>query len=70
MKSLVAALSLSTALAIGTTSCAHQHLAAKQHAKNAAIGAAVIATFMLVALTVPCESCNSTTLSSSALPPR
>ena len=58
MKRVVAAVTLSTVLAIGTTSCAHQQLA-KQRASDAALAAAVIAAVMLVALTMPCDACNS-----------
>jgi len=58
MKRLVSIVTLSTVLAITTTSCAHQQVT-KQHAKDAALGAAVIAAVMLVALAMPCDACNS-----------
>jgi hypothetical protein len=69
MKRLITVVSLCTALAIGTTSCAHGQLT-KQHAKDAALGAAVVAGIVLVTVAVPCEHCNVTPQTSAALPPK
>ena len=71
MKSLVAILSLSTALAIGSTACAHQQLA-KSHAKETAASVAVIASIVIIAAVAQCESCTIAPApnTTSALPPR
>ena len=71
MKSLVAVLTLSTALAIGTTACAHQQLA-KSHVKETAASVAVIASIVLIAVATQCDSCTISPAPSttSALPPR
>ena len=57
MKRLFALVSLSTALAIGTTSCAHHQLTKKQVSQGAAT-AAVIAGLVLIAATSQCSECN------------
>jgi len=71
MKSLVAVLTLSTALAIGTTACAHQQLT-KHHATETAVSVAVVASLVMIAVAAQCETCNisATPNTTAALPPR
>jgi hypothetical protein len=57
MKRLIAMVSLSTALAIGTTACAHQQLTNRRIAEGAAT-AAVIAGLVLLASQAQCGNCN------------
>jgi hypothetical protein len=49
MKALVAAMLLSTTLAIGTTACAHQQLSNQQVAKRAVPVVALVALIVLAA---------------------
>jgi hypothetical protein len=71
MKRLIAMVSISTALAIGTTSCAHQQLTNRRLAEGAAT-AAVIAGLVILAASTQCKSCNIgiDDPAGAALPPR
>ena len=70
MKRFISLVSLSTALAIGTTSCAHHQLSKRRVAEGAAT-AAVIAGLVLLAANSNCGNCNvDLGEPSSALPPR
>ena len=71
MRCLLAYCTLSLALAIGTTSCAHQQLS-KKHAAEVAATAAVIGGIVLLAATEQCGNCNIGIESpaATALPPR
>jgi len=68
MKRFVALVSLSTALAIGTTSCAYSQLT-KRKAVEGAATAAVIASLVLLAANNNCSDCNIGA-EHAALPPR
>ena len=57
MKRFIALVSLSTALAVGTTACAHQQLS-KRHAVETVATAAVIAGMVLLAAQANCGNCN------------
>lgn len=57
MKRLIASVSLSLALAIGTTSCAHRQLTKRQVAETAAT-AALIAGLVILAANTSCANCN------------
>ena len=57
MKRLIALVSLSTVLAIGTTSCAHQKLS-KTTAVEVAATAAVIAGIVVLSSQAQCGNCN------------
>jgi hypothetical protein len=57
MKRLIAIASLSTALAIGTTACAHKQLT-KTHAVEVAATAAVIAGIVILSSQAQCGNCN------------
>ena len=70
MKRLIAIVSLSLALAIGTTSCAHHQLT-KSRAVQTAATAAVIAGMVVLATQAQCGNCNiGIEDPHSALPPR
>ena len=71
MKSFIAAVTLSTALAIGMTSCAHSHLT-KQRVAEGMATAAVITGLVLLAANQQCETCTTTIdgPAQAALPPR
>jgi hypothetical protein len=70
MKRLITLVSLSCALAIGTTSCAHQQLS-KRHAVEIAGTAAVIAGMVILASQAQCGNCNAGIEDPhGALPPR
>ena len=72
MKRLVALVSLSLALAIGTTSCAHRQLTTRTVAETAAT-AAVIAGLVILAANASCANCNvgiESPHAATALPPR
>jgi hypothetical protein len=73
MKRLIALSSLSLALAIGSTACAHQQLSGSR-AKDAVIGTAVFAAVITAAVLLPCNECKNvdygTGAASHALPPR
>jgi hypothetical protein len=71
MKRFIALVSLSFALAIGTTSCAHQQFS-KRHAVEVAGTAAVIAGMVLLASQAQCGNCNigGETPTATALAPR
>jgi hypothetical protein len=71
MKRFVTAISLSTFLAIGMTSCAHQQLT-KRHAVEGAATAAVIAGMIILAANANCGNCNIgiDNPAQSALPPQ
>ncbi|HEX5060804.1 MAG TPA: hypothetical protein VFV99_15655 [Kofleriaceae bacterium] len=57
MKRFIALILLSTALAVGTTACAHQQLT-KLHAAETVATAAVIAGMVLLAAQAKCGDCN------------
>jgi hypothetical protein len=71
MTRFIALVSLSAALAIGTTSCAHQQLT-KARAIEATAAAAVIAGMVILASQAQCGNCNigGETPAATALPPR
>ena len=68
MKRFIALISLSTALAIGTTSCAHSQLTKRRAAEGVAT-AAVIAGLVLLSAHANCGDCNIGT-QHTALPTR
>ncbi|HEY5925507.1 MAG TPA: hypothetical protein VIV11_27670 [Kofleriaceae bacterium] len=71
MKRFITFVSLSTALAIGATSCAHHKLTKRNVAEGAAT-AAVIAGLVLLAANSNCGNCSVDVgePSAAALPPR
>jgi len=71
MKRFIAAVTFSTALAVGMTSCAHQQLSKARLAEGAAT-AAVIAGLVILAASTQCENCNIAIdgPQQAALPPR
>lgn len=71
MKRFIALVTLSTALAIGTTSCAHHQLT-KGRAAEAVATAAVIAGIVVLAAQANCANCNIgiEDPNTAALPPR
>ena len=71
MKGLIAIAALSTALAIGTTACAHDRIS--QHKKETIVSLAVIAGVVAAAVLLPCTECQNALdngVQASALPPR
>lgn len=72
MKRFITLVSLTTALAIGTTSCAHRQLS-KTTAIEVAATAAVIAGIVIVSSQAQCGNCDvggAGTPAATALPPR
>jgi hypothetical protein len=71
MKRLIAMVSISTALAIGSTACAHQQLT-KRRVAEATATAAVIAGIVILASQTQCGNCNIgvDNPAQAALPPR
>ena len=71
MKHLITYCSLSLALAIATTSCAHRQLSSK-HAVEIAATAAVVAGIVVLAANAQCANCNIgiEPAAAAALPPR
>lgn len=72
MKRFITLVSLTTALAIGTTSCAHHQLT-KTHAIEVAATAAVIAGIVVLSSQAQCGNCNiggTDAPAATALPPR
>ena len=67
MKRFIALISLSTALAVGTTSCAHSHLT-KRHAVESVAAAAVIAGMVMLAAQGNCGNCGIADSNTSARP--
>ena len=65
---LISLVSLSTALAIATTSCAH-HQITKQRVAEGAATAAVITGLVLLAANGNCGDCNIGDTQRAALPP-
>ncbi|HEY5947218.1 MAG TPA: hypothetical protein VIV40_17060 [Kofleriaceae bacterium] len=71
MKRFIASVCISTALAIGLTSCAHSQLT-KQRAVQVAASAALITGMVVLAANARCGNCNIGVDSpqQAALPPR
>jgi hypothetical protein len=73
MKRLLALTSLSLAIAIGSTACAHQHLSSNR-TKEAVIGVGVFAAVIAAAALLPCAECKDADYgigaARHALPPR
>ena len=71
MKRFISLVSLSCALAIGTTSCAHHQLS-KARAIEVTAAAAVIAGMVILASQAQCGNCNigGEPLGATALAPR
>ncbi len=67
MKRLIASVSLSLALAIGTTACAHQQLTKPRVAETAAAVAVIAGPFILAA-NANCANCNIAVENPAALP--
>jgi hypothetical protein len=71
VKGLIAIAALSTALAIGTTACAHEQMS--RHKKETVISLAVIAGVVAAAVLLPCTECQSALdngIQANALPPK
>lgn len=65
MKRLIALTSLSLALAIGSTACAHHQLSGNR-TKDALIGTAVFAGVIAAAVLLPCAECKNTDFGTGA----